>query len=129
MMRTSMLTTALCVVASVPGFAQNSNPDILQIAARFTASAVAAKRCAQPREEVIQKFQANHLTVLTFAHQKLKESGQVEADAERTIKSLSDGAAQFTNTLIDNDGCANPQVQQLVKLFDFHADWKPRRSR
>ena len=122
------ITLILLFTLAVTGRSYASDdPDILGIFDQFITSSAAAGKCEKPTKETLSHFLANLQMVSSFSSKKLKEKypEYSKENISKTLKRRSDLITKKVNEIIDDKGCADSEVQEIIKRFYMQSKWKP----
>ncbi len=114
------------ILLSSPSFA-DEGPGILNIFDQFVVSSAAASKCAQPDKETLTAFLANFQMVSVYASQELQKQfpKRTKEEIATAMKGKSQAITEKVNSMVDEKGCSDPDVQLVVKRFFVQAKWKP----
>lgn len=116
----------LMLAASTPSLA-DEGPGMLQIYDQFVISSAAASKCAKPDDETLTAFLANFRMVSIYASQALQQQfpKRSRKEIDTAMAGKSRAITEKVNALVAEKGCADPDVQLVVKRFFVQAKWKP----
>jgi hypothetical protein len=119
------LMAAVTIVMCLAAPAAAEGPDILQIFDRFVISKAAAEKCLKPSQDTAAKFLVNFQGVTIRAVMRLKEMypNSPQEKIEAGVKGRMDELSTKTAALVEKEGCGGENTANLLKLFDFHANW------
>ncbi len=90
---------------------------------QFAAEDRAVSRCGSPEAESLQQFRRNLEAVKRRARKELGES-QPGASADAVEAMLAEQGRERereVDAIVDERGCADPEVATLLKRFEIHA--------
>lgn len=126
MLKYITLILLITLAGQGPSYASN-DPDILGIFDQFITSHAAVSKCEKPTKETLKHFLANLQMVSVLSSKKLKEKypKYSKENISKTIKSRINLITKEVNEIIDDKGCSNSEVQEILKRFYVQAKWKP----
>lgn len=126
MLKNITLILLIALVGHGSSYASN-DPDILGIFDQFITSRAAVGKCEKPTKETLKHFLANLEMVSVLSSKKLKEKYPTysKENISKAMKSRIDLITKEVNKIIDDKGCSNSEIQEIVKRFYAQAKWKP----
>jgi len=105
--------------------AQERKIGIYQILDNFIASSVAYNKCGSNDAGLKMKFGTNLNVISIRAAMQAKQDYPVQPEAD-LVKALDErGKTVRAKVLeeIDTKGCASDRITNLLKMYEFHANW------
>ena len=105
--------------------AQEDKASIYEILDNFFASSAAYNKCGSNDEALKFKFAANLTAVSARAAMQAKEDHPYdpEGDLVNAMKERGKAIRAKVEEEIANQGCASEPIKQLLKLYEFNANW------
>jgi hypothetical protein len=118
----------LILILFFSGVAQaNDEIGVLKMFEQFTLSSAAAGKCIKPEQSELTAFLANYKITYIYALQEIKKRNPslTKEQAAEIIKKGGEKATQAVYSVIEEEGCDAPSIQNLLKRFHVQAKWKP----
>ncbi len=119
-----LITFLITTISSIADAQQR--PDIVQIMGQFVQSSYAASRCIKPDQKTLSNFLFNYKIVSVRAGEELKKRNPAQ-----THQQIADGLKMRTravenaiDSIISENGCDDPRIQDLLKRFEIQANLK-----
>ena len=116
------------IAAAAPDKA--AQPDIRALFNQFAISAAAANKCSKPSQDTISHFNANFRLVAMATSKEIAKQ-HPEADQKQIAEAMKKQSSVLTKEVFDmveEKGCTDPAVADLVQRFDMQAKWDPRKQ-
>lgn len=98
--------------------------DILEIYNRFYLTQSLAQKCGQPDKGMVRKFSKNFSIVKIRAEERVQEM-RTDFSAQQVQSSFKTMNGRL-DKIVAAVTCKSPQAEQLMKLYEFHANWDMR---
>jgi hypothetical protein len=108
-----------------PAGAQEEKASIYEILDNFVASSAAYNKCGGNDDALKFKFAANLMAVSTQAAMQAKEDHPYEPewDLRNAMNARGNAIKAKVEEEIEKQGCASGPVKELIKLYEFNANW------
>lgn len=126
MKRTSLyqaLVVTVAISVSPIALAEEKNLDILGIYDQFIMASKAASKCTEPEKDKLDKFLSNFRVVAHRAGEKIKtrKPDWSEKDVLDRMKMRSDYLSQKVEAVIQEKGCKDDRIVDLIKRFEMQS--------
>ena len=120
-----VIAIAALLVASSASLAQQKL-DIVEIMGQFVQANYAAGKCLKPDQKTTSKFNSNFKVVSARAMEEMlkRKPGATEQQVSEFFKKASDTVQARINEVIQDKGCSDPRIQDLLKRYDIQANLK-----
>jgi len=107
-------------------YAEDGIP-ISKIFDQFVISSAAASKCIEPKENVLNDFLVNFQIVTTYTHQHIakKYPNFTKEKIADVIKKRNNAITQKVFSHVQEKGCKDPGIKQIVDRFYVQAKWHP----
>jgi hypothetical protein len=123
-MRYSFLAAGFAALA-FQAHAQEEKASIYEILDNFIASSAAYSKCGSNDDALKSKFATNLMAVSTQAAMQAREDHPYEPawDLTNAMNARGNAIKAKVEEEIEKQGCASEPVKELLKLYDFNANW------
>ena len=118
------LAALLIAVFAVPDvLAEERKIGILKIFDQFVMASKAASRCVEPEEEKLRSFLTNLRIVSQRAAEEVRrrKPDWTGEQIAAVMKKRSEGLSKKVGAVIDEKGCADPRIEDLLRRFEMQA--------
>lgn len=100
---------------------------ILKIFDQFVTSNAAASKCIKPDDDTLTKFLVNFQMISIYTSQELSKEYPTRSKEQinNAIKQKINLITEQVNKIIEEKGCDDPDVKELLKRFNVQANWQP----
>jgi hypothetical protein len=100
---------------------------IIKVFDQFVVSSAVIGSCEKPNQEIVDNFFVNFKAVLMYTQLELEKKypAVTKNKIQKIISSNINRMRLKTQKIVDKEGCDNPGIQEIIKLFYVQANWKP----